>query len=189
MSSMSSNSSVIAVYATHRQAETAIRTLQSSGFNMRQLSVIGKGVHAEEHPVGFYATGEEAKSWGAAGALWGGVWGLLFGAALVWVPGLGPLAVAGPLVNALAGALGGAVLVGGLSALGATLANLGLTREQAIRYETQLKADRYLLIAQGTAEEVAEAHRTIAGARPSDTEIVVSAASEKEAQHVVHKAQ
>jgi hypothetical protein len=169
---MKANNSVIAVFDSHNQAEEAVRTLERTGFDMRQLSIVGKGFHEEEHPVGFYTTGDRAKSWGTAGAFWGGIWGLLLGAAFFWIPGIGPLAMAGPLVNGLVGGLGGAALVGGLSALGAALVNLGLTREKVIRYETQLKADRYLLIAHGSPEEVLRAHGIIESIGPRESEII-----------------
>jgi hypothetical protein len=66
------------------------------------------------------------KYWGKLGAFWGGVWGLLFGSAMFLIPGVGPLLVAGPLVGWIVGALEGAVVVGGLSAMGAGLYSLGI---------------------------------------------------------------
>ncbi|MFN3750643.1 MAG: hypothetical protein ACK4SR_04680 [Thiobacillus sp.] len=146
--------SVIGVYDTHDAAENAVRALQRSGFDIKRLSIIGKGYRTEEHPVGFYTTGDRMKAWGGIGAFWGGLWGMLFGGAFFWVPGFGPLAAAGAVANLLAGALEGAVLVGGLSALGAGLVGLGLTKEEAIKYERDLKADRYLLFVHGTRAEV-----------------------------------
>jgi hypothetical protein len=183
---MSNDNSVIAVFDSHDQAEEAVRTLERTGFDMRRLSIVGKGFHEEQHPMGFFTTGDRARSWGAAGAFWGGIWGLLFGAAFFWVPGIGPLAVAGPFVNSLVGGLGGAALVGGLSALGAALFNLGLTREKVIRYETQLKADKYLLIAHGTPEEVARAHGIIASTGGRESEIISPAERDKEVHHAIH---
>ncbi|MEW6414327.1 MAG: general stress protein [Pseudomonadota bacterium] len=146
--------SVIGVYDTHDAAETAVRALQRSGFDIKRLSIIGKGYRSEEHPVGFYTTGDRMKTWGGIGAFWGGLWGLLFGGAFYWVPGFGPLAAAGAIASLLAGALEGAVLVGGLSALGAGLVGLGMSKEDAIKYERDLKADRYLLFVHGTQAEV-----------------------------------
>jgi len=183
---MSVENSVIAVFDSHERAEEAVRTLERTGFDMRRLSIVGKGFHEEEHPVGFFTTGDRAKSWGAAGAFWGGIWGLLFGAAFFWVPGIGPLAVAGPFINSLVGALGGAALVGGLSALGAALFNLGLTREKVIRYETQLKADNYLLIAHGAPDEVVRAHGIIESTGPRESEIISPVEREKEVYHETH---
>jgi hypothetical protein len=65
--------------------------------------------------------------------------------------------MAGPLVSSLVGALEGAVVVGGLSALGAVLVGIGIPKDSAVRYETALKAAKFLLVAHGTAEEVEKA--------------------------------
>lgn len=154
---MSNDNAVIAVFDSHERAEEIVKDLQRSGFDMKKLSIVGKGYHSEEQPVGFYTTGERVKYWGGTGALWGGLWGLLFSAAFFWVPGIGPLAVGGPLVAALVGALEGAVVVGGVSALGAALYSLGVPRESIIQYETALKADKFLVIAHGDAAEVERA--------------------------------
>jgi len=44
---------------------------------------------------------------------------MLFGSAFFFIPGIGPLLVAGPLITWIVGAAEGAVVVGGLSAIGA----------------------------------------------------------------------
>lgn len=35
-------SAIVAIYETHHEAEDAIRELQKSGFDMQQLSIVGK---------------------------------------------------------------------------------------------------------------------------------------------------
>lgn len=150
---MKTEHSSVHLFNTHIEAEQAIRSLNRSGFEMKKLSLIGKGYHSEEHPVGFYTLGERIKSWGGIGAVWGAVWGLLFAPAVFFVPGLGLMAMAGPFGSALVSALEGAVVVGGISALGAALTQIGLPKEQVIKYEVALKADKYLLLVHGTAED------------------------------------
>lgn len=118
----------IAVYDTHSQAEEAVKELQKSAFDMKKLSIVGKGYHSEENVVGYYSTGDRMKFWGKAGAFWGGIWGLLFGAAFFAIPGIGPVLVAGPLVGWIVAALEDAVLVGGLSAVGAGLYSMGVPK-------------------------------------------------------------
>jgi len=90
------------------------------------------------------------KYWGKLGAFWGGLWGILFGAAFFWIPGIGPLVVAGPLVSAIVGALEGAVAVGGLSALGAGLYSIGIPKDSIIKYESSVKSDKFLLVVHGS---------------------------------------
>ena len=93
---MSTQSSLVAVYESHNEAEKAVKELQKSGFDMKKLSIVGKDYHTEEHVVGYYSTGDRMKYWGKLGAFWGGLWGFLFGTAFFFVPGIGPIVVAGP---------------------------------------------------------------------------------------------
>jgi uncharacterized membrane protein len=153
---MSETDSVVAIYETHTQAEEAVKELQRSGFDMKKMSIVGKDYHTDEHVVGYYNTGDRMKYWGKQGAFWGGLWGMLFGAFFI-IPGLGPILVAGPLVAWIVGALEGAVVVGGLSALGAGLYSIGIPKDSVVKYEAALKSDKFLLLAHGTADEVAKA--------------------------------
>ncbi|HED18644.1 MAG TPA: DUF1269 domain-containing protein [Gammaproteobacteria bacterium] len=168
---MSDATAIIATYDTHPQAETAIKELDQSGFAMKQLSIVGKGYHSEEHPVGFYTLGDRMKTWGSVGVFWGALWGLLFGAAFFWVPGIGLLGAAGPFVSILAGAAEGAVVIGGASVLGAALVNLGVPKHSIIKYERSLGADKYLLIAHGSTEDVEQARQIIERTEAVETAI------------------
>ena len=158
---MSKKNSVVAVFESHDQAEDAIRELQKDGFDMKQLSIVGKDIHTEEHVVGYYTAGDRMPYWGKQGAFWGGFWGgmwaILFGSAYFLVPGIGPLLVAGPLVVWIVGVLEGAAIVGGVSALGAALASIGIPKNSVVQYETEVKNGKLLLVAHGTAEEVERA--------------------------------
>jgi uncharacterized membrane protein len=145
------------VYNTHTEAEAAVKELQKAGFDIKKLSIVGKDYHSEEHVVGYYNIGDRMKAWGKMGAFWGGLWGLLFGAAFFVVPGIGPVAVAGPLVGWIVSALEGAVVIGGLSAIGAGLYSMGIPKDSVIKYETQIKSDKFILVCHGTPEEIEKA--------------------------------
>ena len=106
------------------------------------------------------------KYWGKTGAFWGGFWGLLFGSAFFAIPGIGPVLVAGPLVGWIIGALEGAAVVGGLSAIGAALYGMGIPKDSVLEYETALKTDRFLLMVHGTAMQVAQAKWALENTRP-----------------------
>jgi len=168
---MSIQNSVVAVYRTHTEADEAVKELQSGGVDMRKLSIVGKGYHTDEHAVGYYTTGDRMKYWGKVGAFWGGFWGLLFGSAFFLIPGLGPILAAGPIVAYIVGALESAVVVGGVSALGAGLYSMGIPKDSIVKYETALKTDQFLLIAHGTAEEVAKAKEIIETTHPVQYEM------------------
>lgn len=159
------NSAVVALYDTHELADHAVKELQEAGFDMAKLSIVGKGYHTEEQPIGYYTTEKKMRVWGGIGAtwgaIWGGFWGLLVGAGFFIIPGLGPILAAGPLVAMLVGALEGGVAVGGISALGAVLVNIGVPKNSVVQYETALKVDKFVLIVHGSPDEVQRAKTLI----------------------------
>jgi len=163
--------SVVAIYETHEQAEHAVKELQQAGIDMTSLSIAAKDVHTDEQVVGYYNTGDRMKHWGKLGAFWGGFWGLLFGSALFAIPGLGPILIAGPLVGWIVAGLEGAVVVGGVSALGAGLIGIGIPKDSVLKYEVALKTDKFLLIVHGTPEDVDRAKGIIAGTTHSSYSI------------------
>jgi hypothetical protein len=165
-----SNNAVVAIYKSHAEAEAAVKELQLSGFDMKKLSIVGRDHHTDEHVVGYYNAGDRMKYWGKTGAFWGGIWGMLFGSAFFLIPGVGPLLVAGPLVTWIVGALEGAVVVGGLSAIGAGLYSLGIPKNSILRYETALKTGKFVVIAHGTAEEATRARDIINRTAPEALE-------------------
>jgi uncharacterized membrane protein len=163
---MSELNAVIAVYGMHIEAEEAVKKLQRANIDMSTLSIVAKDSHTDEHVVGYYNTGDRMKYWGKTGAFWGGFWGLLFGSAFFAIPGIGPVLVAGPVVAWIVGALEGAAVVGGLSAIGAGLYGMGIPKDSVLQYEMALKADKFLLMVHGTAPEVEKARDIIASTRP-----------------------
>jgi hypothetical protein len=158
------------IFNSHVEAEEAIRSLGKSGFDVKKLSLIGKGYHSEEHPIGFYTMGDKIKSWGGVGAFWGGIWGLLLAPAVFVLPGLGLVAMAGPVVAALVSAIEGAVVVGGVSGLVAAMTQLGVPKDQVIKYETALKADKYVLLVHGDSSDIAEASSILGRSKESEAE-------------------
>jgi hypothetical protein len=163
---MSELNAVVAVYGTHIEAEQAVKKLQRGGIDMRALSIVGKDTHTDEHAMGYYNTGDRMKYWGKTGAFWGGLWGMLFGSAFFAIPGIGPMLVAGPLVAWIVGALEGAAVVGGLSAVGAGLVGIGIPKDSVVQYELALKTDQYLIVVRDTAAEVARARDIIGTTQP-----------------------
>ena len=154
---MSKDNAGVAILNSHVEAESAVKELQRSGFDLKKLSIVGKDYHTEENVVGYYNAGERMSYWGKYGAFWGAMWGLLFGSAFFVIPGIGPLVVAGPLVAIIVGGLQGAVVGGGLSALGAGLYSIGIPKDSILLYETALKSEKFVLVMHGTTEELGQA--------------------------------
>jgi hypothetical protein len=110
---------LMAFYPRKEDAEAALRLLLQKDFPMDRISLLGQAASSGDDPIGVYYSGigERMKGWGKMGAFWGGLWGLVTGAAgMFLVPGVGPLLAAGPVVEALTGAAGGAAITGGVMA-------------------------------------------------------------------------
>jgi len=153
--------SVIAIFEDHESADAAIKELADAGFPITHLSVVGQGYHSEEKVVGFYNSGDRIKFWGTRGAFWGGLWSFFFGGIFMTVPLFGPVVALGYLATLLVATLEGAVVVGGLSAIGAALYNIGIPKDSVIDYETALKTDGLLVMAHGTAAEMSRAKKVL----------------------------
>jgi hypothetical protein len=161
---MTTKTATVWVYRSHLEAEASIKKLQSRDFDMKLLSIISKDYHTEENVVGFYNAGDRMKVWGRLGAFWGGLWGLLFGSAMFVIPGIGPLVVLGPMVGWIVGVLEGAVVAGGLSAIGAALYSIGIPKDSILQYETAVKANKFVVVVHGTTDEVAKAKEILSEA-------------------------
>ena len=120
--------------------------------------------------VGFYSAGDRVKFWGSRGVYWGGLWGLLFGGMMLTIPVIGPVVVLGHLAGvafaAVTGIVEGAVVMGGLGALGAALFSIGIPQNSVLQDQQALKADQFLVVAHGPAAEMARAKALLQASGP-----------------------
>src|SRR3954464_14165357 len=81
-------------------ANAAYERLVQRGFNRDDITVIGRGQEGKKDgaEAGDHVTAGE-------GAAAGTIFGLLFGAAAMLIPGIGPVIAVGPLTAAIAGAV------------------------------------------------------------------------------------
>lgn len=165
------DTAAVALFDSHQAAEAAVRELAAAEFDIKTISVVGRGYHSEETVAGFYNTGDRVKFWGKYGAFWGGLWGLFFGGLFLTVPFFGPVVVLGHLAVIAASALEGIVVVGGLSAIGAALYSIGIPKDSVLRYEKAIKADRFLLVVHGTSTEVERARRILKNAGSTQIDV------------------
>lgn len=103
-----------AVFDHPDDARTLVDGMIKNDFPMDQVSILHKAGGQGDDFLGIAYTNEKErfKVWGAQGALWGSLGGLLAGAAgLFLLPGIGPVLIAGPLIDAIAGAAAGAGLM------------------------------------------------------------------------------
>ena len=108
--------SVVGVYKTLSEAEAAVRSLGDDGFPIQKVSIIAKHLEDDRRVHGYVTACDVAKSSATTGAWVGGIFGLLVGAAFLWVPGIGPLIIAGLFaamaLGGIEGAAAGAAVTG-----------------------------------------------------------------------------
>lgn len=166
------NSTLLAVYSDHTAAENAVKLLQKNGMKMDQLSIVGQDFKTIEQPIGFLTTGSVACDGARVGAWTGGFFGILAGAAFLIVPGIGPLIIAGPLAATLLGGIEGAIAGSAVGALTGALVSLGFSKNEAIRYESQIKAGKFLVTLKGDSEQIERARKLVADDNAESVNVV-----------------
>jgi hypothetical protein len=156
--------SVVGIYDTMAQAEEAVHTLDQAGFPVKHISIVTQSLASNKTVHGYITPGDDLTPRGAAiGAWMGGLLSVLIGAAFLWVPGFGPLLVVGRFATLLLAGVEGALLGAATGSLLGALANWGIAEEHILDYEQQVKGGKHLVIAYGTAKEVARAHAILQG--------------------------
>jgi len=110
---------------------------------------------------------------------------LFFGGLFMTIPVVGHVVVLGYLASMAIYGIENAIVVGGMSALGAALYGIGVPKDSVIQYETAVKADSFLVMAHGTAEEMARAKTILGAAKPSRIDVHTGAKAARPADQVV----
>ncbi|MGP0067844.1 MAG: general stress protein [Isosphaeraceae bacterium] len=169
--------SVVAVYPDHLSAEHALQKLHQAGFAMCDLSIVGRDLQTTEEPVGFVSASDYATAGAKTGASFGGLLGLLVGAAFLILPGIGPVLVAGPLAASLLAGIEGAIAGTALGSLTGALIGWGIPKEHALKYETHVKAGKFLVLVRGNPEVIAHARSLIDHHEPEHSQTFEPAVS------------
>ncbi len=179
---MSDKHEAVNIFPSHVEAEAAVLELQKAGFDMQKISIIGKDYQTAEHVRGFLTWKDTAKAGAGEAGYWGtffgGLFGILTGVGLLFIPGVGPVIVAGHAAGVLAGWIEG-MIVGGVGAavaggLVGALVGLGIPKEQALKYETEIKAGKFMVIVSGTNEEMERAQQILQNAGHEVSQPVVA---------------
>ncbi|TLS35367.1 general stress protein [Pseudalkalibacillus caeni] len=151
------------VFENQDNAIRAIEALKERGYDTEDFSVFAKSeddVQELEDETNVELSGAEdddnrgsnaAKGAGigaGTGGVLGGIVGLIAEVGLLTIPGIGPIAAAGPIATTLSGAAIGA---GGGSIVGA-LTGAGIPEDDAKEYEEYLKNGHILVLVEADAE-------------------------------------
>jgi len=165
-----SNISAFGIYPDQATVTDAIEALKGAGFRSTDISVLypenlgSKDFGHERHSK----APEGAVAGGSSGAVVGAAVGWLAGAGTLMVPGLEPLAAAGPMMAMMAG-MGAGVTIGGLTG---ALVGSGIPEYEAKRYEGRVRKGGILVSVHCDNAEWSKAARRIlkqTGARDIST--------------------
>ena len=175
---------LVAVYDNELHAQRAVAELNDKGCAMDLLSVLGRAHPSGDDVLGIYYTsaGARMKAWAKQGALWGALWGMLTGAAaLIVLPGVGPVLAAGPIVEAMISAFGGGVLgatiggtLGGAAMTGAAAAThlaavmhrMGIPHEELDQLHAAIEQGHCVLLLRQASSEIAAWKSVLQGSGP-----------------------
>jgi hypothetical protein len=124
----------VAMYTNDDKAYQVVERLIADDFPMDKISVLRRtsGEGDDLLGVSFSDSRERITTWGKHGLFWGGLWGLLASAAGMFVlPGVGPLLMAGPIIEMLGATLAGAAITGTAMAGAAVITELAAALHSA----------------------------------------------------------
>jgi hypothetical protein len=168
---MSERGTVVHIYDSQSGAEEAIQRLQKAGYDVKTLSILYGDYRVEQRVVGFLTAGDRIRRWGKRGTLWGGVAGLTFAATSSVLSGFGAVLLVDPVSAWVEGALGGAIVIGGLSAMIAILSSMRSPNDSLVKYEVAVASDNeFVLIARAAEADVARAQYILEAMDPDEWE-------------------
>ena len=160
----------VGTFSSYRDAETAMRELKDGGFPMDRVSVVGRdsdraadiadagNISDKGKQVAHDTQADEgAKKGAAAGGALGGLTGLLVGLGALAIPGIGPVMLGGALATALATTISGGAIGAAAGGLVGGLVGLGIPEDRARVYNDRVSRGDYLVIVDGSEEEVRRA--------------------------------
>ncbi|MEG4071319.1 histidine kinase [Microcoleus sp. Pol14C2] len=153
----------VGAFSTYRDTELALKELQSSGFPMNKVSVVGENLDRNEIAGATAGKGTDekvgggAKAGATAGAVTGGLIGLLGSIGALAIPGVGPVMAGGAIATLLADTVVGGAIGAAAGGLVGGLVGLGVPEEKAKVYNDRVSRGEYLVFVEGTDAELATA--------------------------------
>lgn len=162
---------LIAHYKTQQQAEEAIKKLKQNGYDIKNLCVIGMDCYTEQNVLGYHNIYDRMEKWSVLGLFTIALVGLLFGLIFFFNIGRSIPYLRVSIIYVCVGILIAAVI---------PLISLAFSREPTIKYETQIKAQKFMLFANETPVQIATMRSLLKIHVPKENSI-----SEKENQLLI----
>lgn len=169
------NKTVVALYDEYTAANNAVKELVDRGFRREDISLVSR----EKTEEGEYRVETEDDSEGVlmgagVGAALGGIGGLLVGAGSLFIPGVGPVLAAGPLVSLLASAGIGAAVGGVTGGLLGALVDMDIPEEHAHGYAEGVRRGGSLVAVRTTDDQTDQVVQVLNGYNPVNIDQRVS---------------
>ena len=143
----------------------------SRGSRSGDLSVVGRDFQETDRPYGFISRSDDAKAGAETGAWFGGLFGMFIGAGFLVLPGIGPVVVAGAIAAVLLASLEGGVAGTAMGSLAGALIGWCVPKDRAIKYESEVKGGKFLVIVRSRPEVVPRAQSLLATHGPEHIDI------------------
>ncbi|MEG4806140.1 histidine kinase [Microcoleus sp. F8-D3] len=153
----------VGAFSNYRDTELALLELQSSGFPMNKVSVVGENLDRSDIAGASAGKGTDekvgggAKAGATAGAVTGGLIGLLGSIGALAIPGVGPVMAGGAIATLLADTVVGGAIGAAAGGLVGGLVGLGVPEAKAKVYNDRVSRGEYLVFVEGTDAELATA--------------------------------
>jgi hypothetical protein len=148
---------IIAVFENQELLVDSLAEAQRTGFDMRKISVVGKDNSEEETQGGLFSFMNRSQYWESRTNFWNRICARLLGSALIVIPGIGPVVVAGPFTETFIIAIESTLVASGKNAVGLALSHLGIDRQTSLEYEAAVQSGRFLLIIDRVGNEETKA--------------------------------
>lgn len=161
---------VVAIYDSLDNARKAVQVLEQSQFPPDQVSLVTQSIHTQVPEERTMQYGDQAEGNAGKGAGFGGLLGLLLGAPLLAIPGIGPVLLAGPLATAITGAIVGGFL--------GSMSGWGVHADHVREYEQRVRDGAILVVVNGTPQQLADAQRMLNESNAQEVHVHSSASDE-----------
>lgn len=154
---MSKKNTCILLYTRLQNLEQGINTLQTHNFDMKSVSILGKGQTHKILAAKSCMTDEQASFQGRSIRSKNGLWSKLNDADFFLLHDFGEVVAAGPIVHLLTKGHEDTEVICGLSVPGQALFSIGIPIDSIRQYEKSVHTGKFLLIIHGSHDDVERA--------------------------------
>jgi uncharacterized membrane protein len=151
-----SHDCVVAIFENASQFEEGLRLLDEAQIGREHVSIVSRSVESQApESASDVQVGDEAENKTARGAAAGSFLGLLAGASLMFIPGVGPLIATG----AFAGGLTGGIVGGYLG----SMQGWGVHEDHIKQYDNAVRQGKIITVIHGSPLHLSRAMRALQG--------------------------